>query len=215
MEPRTVLLVRHGAVDLPAVGTGVPRMYGPNQPLSDHGIQQGLRLGHRLASEDLRPDIIYTSPFRRAYQTAQLLHDTLPQHPVVIPSVHLSGAHTPQWDHRPETELGHMGGNLFADNPFQPEIHGETLPQTYTRVISEYKRLVESHKTGTIAIVTHGEIIGMIMHYLKFGDQGTPGLESTIDKGEAFALYLNSEGKLIETRLILPEGPLIHREKES
>ncbi len=214
MEGRTVLLIRHGAVDLPAVGTGIPRNYGPHEPLSDRGIHQGILLAEQMKHQGIQPQLIISSLYTRAYQTADLLHKALPDHPPVIPDEKFNGARTPQWDHRPQSELGSVGGNYFADNPYLPDVHGETLPSAYTRVISEYKRILDSHKTETIAIVTHGEIIGMIMHYLTVGEYGAPGVDQTVDKGEALVLRVSSEGKLLDTRhIISAEGSIPHVER--
>jgi len=206
MEGRTVLLVRHGTVDSMAVGTGIPRVYGPHEPLNDHGVHQGIRLAENLIQQGVQPDLIYSSQYERAYQTANILHEKFANHAPVIPDTGFNGAHTPQWDHRPETELAEAGGNYFSDNPMLPEVHGETLPHAYTRVITEYKRVLESHKTGTIAIVTHGEIISMILHYLKVGDLGAPGMDPSIEKAEAMILSYNKEGKLTESHIVTPEG---------
>ena len=213
MEGRTVLLIRHGTVDLPAIGTGIPRVYGPHQPLNEHGIHQTIRLTQQLIGLGIRADLIYTSQFERAQQTANLLHELFPHHPPVIPDTRFNGVEAPQWENRPETELGETGGDMFADNPALPALRGETLKHCYNRVISEYKQVLESHKNGTIAIVTHGEIIDMIMHYHKVGDRGTPGMEHTIDKGEAIILSLTNEGTRIEQRVVTPEGPVVYRER--
>ncbi len=214
MEGRTVLLIRHGSVDSLAVGHGVPCIYGPHEPLSTHGMHQSIRLAENLANQGIHPDLIFSSQYERAYQTANLLHEKFPGHPPVIPDAQFNGARTPQWDHRPATELGLVKGNFFADNPMTPDIHGETLAHAYERVISEYKRVLESHKSGSIAIVTHDEVIGMILHYLKTGDQGTPGVESSIEKGEALILSVNTEGKVIDSQVVTPEGVAHHKEKK-
>jgi len=205
MEGQTILLIRHGDVDLPVIHN-VPVIYDPNTPLSDRGIHQGIQLAKRLNNINIQPDIIHTSTYKRAYQTAKTLHDTFPNHPPVVPNDQISGTRAPQWDNRPATELGLVDNDFFADNPCLPEIHGETLPQTYARTIAAYKRLLNTRPKGVIAMVTHGEIIGMIAHYLSVGDLGSPGVGKQIEKGEALLLRVSPEGTLIETRIISPEG---------
>lgn len=210
---RTVLLIRHGAVDMPAVGTGIPRVYGPHEPLSDRGFAQGQQLAENLTRQGYTPDYIFTSQFERAHQTAQILRDTFPTHPPILIDHEFNGAGTPQWNNRPLTELGTVGNNLFADNPLTPEIHGESLPHAYNRVITEYKRVLESHKTGTIAIVTHGEVIGMIVHHLQNGEFCHPGIDRSIDKGEALVLRYGTEGKLIDEHVVYSEGTKHSKER--
>lgn len=205
MGNRTVLLVRHGTVDM-REGFGVPTIYGPQEPLNDHGIRQSIRLAQRLSDMGIHPDVIYTSAYKRAHETARCLHDTLPHHPSVITDEQINGSRSPQWNYRPESELALANNNIFADNPCVPEVHGETLPQAYSRVTNEFKRLLKAHQEGTIAIVTHGEIIGMIKHYLAVGDRGTPGVDAAIENSEALFLRISPEGTLLETRIITPEG---------
>lgn len=211
---RTVLLIRHGAVDMPAVGTGIPRIYGPHEPLNDHGVHQGIRLTENLLHRGFSPDSIYSSQFERAHQTAEILHSLCPKHPPIVANGTFNGAETPQWNNRPLTELGTAGNNVFADNPMTPNVHGESLPHAYDRVITEYKRILESHKTGTVAIVTHGEIIGMIVHYIRNGEYSNPNIDRTIEKGEALVLNYNKEGKLIDEQTVSSEGIQHSKERQ-
>ena len=201
-----MLLIRHGSVDTLAVGNGVPCIYGPHEPLDTHGVHQSIRLAEQLSQQGIRPDLIVSSQYERAYQTANLIHEKFANHPPVIPDSFFNGAHTPQWDHRPETELARVDNNFFAGNPAIPDVHGETLPHVYNRVIAEYKRLLESHKTGTIAIVTHEEIIGIILHHIKHGDRVAPGIEHSIEKGEAMVLTYDKNNTLLDQHIVTSEG---------
>lgn len=210
---KSVLLIRHGAVDSP-IGPNGPLIYGPNQPLNTEGKHQLIRLGETLQLEKMFPEAIYTSPYSRAKESANVLHDILPSHPPVLIREGLRGASTPQWDNRPEKELVAAAGNLLADNPNMPGVKGETLQNAYWRVVTEFKRLLAESDGHPMVIVTHGEIIGMLRHYFKMGENAAPGIEaSPLQKGEAMLCLLDAEGKLLEERLISGEGQTIHPEK--
>jgi len=204
MEKRVMLLIRHGEVD-PLEGFNVPTVYGPDEPLTDHGFRQSVLLARRLKEEGIAPDLIYSSPFIRAKQTASVIHDTLELHPPVYVDPRLRGADTPQWDHRPASELALVNNNIFADNPMLPDIHGETMSHAYERVTQAYEDLLRKNPEKIIAVVTHGENIGMLMHRITTGKESSAGMGTTVGKGEAYLLHLTPEGSLIESRRISGE----------
>lgn len=212
MGRKTLVLIRHGTVD-PLFGSGIPTLYGPDEPLNDHGKKESTRLARHLAENGILPTKIYTSSFERARETAALVSETLPNHPPVIRDDHFNGTRTPQWDHRPATEFGHMGNDLFADNPALPELHGETLGQVYDRVTCGASQLKQVNGDETIAVVSHGEILGMITHYLTHGEHAKPATDPQLEKGEALVLRLSPEGRIIDTRFFTPEGPILSKER--
>lgn len=205
MNP-SVLLIRHGDVKRAVSSSGEQLVYGPNQPLSDMGNYQLQSLGKKL-SETTLPSRIYTSPTLRAVQSASLLQEALPNHPLIIEREGLRAAYTPQWNEQPINELVGAGGDLFAKNPKLPDVEGETVDQAYNRAINEFTTIQKNHPDETVAIITHGEIIGMIQHYLRVGKEGQIGQDATIDKGEALTLKFTPEGKILESRVISSEAP--------
>ncbi len=208
--PTSLLLIRHGAVDSP-IGPEGPLIYGPEQPLNIQGQHQILRLGQNLKNDAIVPDVIYTSPFTRAVQSAELLRETLPNNPPIIIREALSGSYAPQWSMRPESEAEGIQ-NLFADNPKLPEVHGESMKDAYTRVIREFQTLKASHPDQTIALVTHFEIIGLLHHYIKTRDSN-PSMEDAIEKGEGLLYQLSPEGNILKERKISPEQTHEHPER--
>lgn len=212
MNPQ-ILLIRHGDVKRAVGSFGEQLVYGPNQPLSDMGKYQLHSLGNKL-SETTPPSLIYTSPTLRAVQSTTLLSEALPNHPLIVKKEGLRAAHTPQWNEQPINDLVAAGGDLFSENPKLPDIHGETLKEAYNRAIKEFTDIQKNHPNETIAIVTHGEIIGMIQHYLRVGKEGQFGQDATIDKGEALILKFTPEGKIRESRVISSEAPQFFPNKE-
>ena len=72
MSLRKVLLIRHGQTDF----NTERRLQGAmSVPLNHRGRQQSLALARYLRTQDI--DALYTSPRRRAYDTAQIIAETL------------------------------------------------------------------------------------------------------------------------------------------
>ncbi len=65
-------LLRHGETEWNAQNRFCGRS---DVPLSDAGREQARRLGDRLKSVPL--DVLYTSPLRRAFETARLISDAI------------------------------------------------------------------------------------------------------------------------------------------
>lgn len=198
----STLLIRHGHVDSPMGPTG-PRMYGSQQPLNKIGERQMVKFGESLNAKNITPDVIYTSPFPRAVQSAQILSNELPNHPNVVIRDGLRGGSSPQWEGRPISELANVKEDIFSPNPHQPDIHGETLTDAYSRVIKEYQQIVDINPNA--AIVTHGEIVGIIRHYEQSGDKDKPGIDQPIGKAEGLLIHRNEGGLITKEQLITPE----------
>lgn len=115
----SMLLIRHGQVDSPMGSTG-PLMYGSQQPLNKIGEQQMTKLGESFNAQGLTPQIIYTSPFPRAVQSAQILSNELPNHPRVIIRDNLRGGFSPQWDGRLVSELANVKEDIFSKIHINP-----------------------------------------------------------------------------------------------
>lgn len=71
---KTIILVRH-AHAMTAYEAGVQT--DSARPLSDEGRQKAAQTARELASQSIRPQIIFTSPLLRAVQTSEILAQTL------------------------------------------------------------------------------------------------------------------------------------------
>lgn len=85
---RELWLLRHGKSDRDAVGPDFDR------PLKPRGRRAAQRLGEWLQARRPRPDLVITSPARRALNTAQLICDALKLHEPPTPEqrLYFSGA---------------------------------------------------------------------------------------------------------------------------
>jgi probable phosphoglycerate mutase len=116
-----ILLVRHADVY-----DGIK--YVPDPPLSPLGLRQVSRLAQRLKSLEI--DAVYSSPLRRALQTAAALQDRVETDPRLT-----------------EARAGYAGGKL-------------ELQESHDAVIQRMRDAVDaavaSHPGGRVVIVSHG-----------------------------------------------------------
>jgi probable phosphoglycerate mutase len=151
----TTLLIRHAHTD--AVHQ---RLAGraPGWPLSARGAEQAERLGRRLARL-VALDAVYTSPLERAVQTAAALlrHQAAALHVC---------------DDLTEVDFGAWTGRTFAEldgDPAWREFNesrstaaipdGERPVDVQRRIVSAIARLAAAHEGGTIALVSHADVV--------------------------------------------------------
>ena len=65
---KTLFLVRHAKSS-----RDDPKLPDRDRPLKDRGLRDAQRVGERLAKRDARPDLILSSPARRALTTAEII----------------------------------------------------------------------------------------------------------------------------------------------
>jgi probable phosphoglycerate mutase len=156
-----LLLIRHG---LPVRRELVE---GPADPeLAADGLAQAERLGDYLASE--RIDAVYSSPLRRAYQTAEPLAAIHGLTIVIEDSV-------AEWD-RDSNEYVPVEELKAANDPrWQALLRGdwnasESPDEFQARVIDGVERLIDAHRGQRIAVTCHGGVInGYLSHILGLG----------------------------------------------
>ena len=145
-----LLLIRH-ARPLRAHGGD-----GPADPaLSPLGLRQAEALADWLAAEPL--DAVYTSPLRRARETAAPLAVRLGLDVAVeetnteydadaveyIPMEELKAAGDPRWNEVPSV-----------------------VPEFQKRVVEGVERLVAAHSSGRIAVVCHGGVVNVYLSWV-------------------------------------------------
>jgi probable phosphoglycerate mutase len=149
-----LLIIRHG---LPV---RIDDAQGPADPeLSEAGHEQAGRLAAWLRSQPITA--VYTSPMRRAVQTAAPLGAALGLTPIVddevaefdrgqhfyVPIEELKAARDPRYEQLMKGEYA-MGAETEVD------------PFTFREVVTvAIERIIESNPGGTVAIVCHGGVI--------------------------------------------------------
>ena len=145
-----LLIIRHG---LPV---RIDDAGGPADPeLSEHGRDQAQRMADWLRPEKITA--IYTSPMRRARQTAVPLADAFGVEPVVDDE--LAEFDRGQHFYVPIEELKAAGDPRY-EQLMKGEQMSEVDPFTFRDVVTvAIERVIEANRGGTVAIVCHGGVI--------------------------------------------------------
>ena len=157
------MLVRHGATTLSAED----RFAGSTDvALSDEGRQQALRLGGRLADDEI--SAVYCSPMRRTIETAALIAGPHNVSPVTRPG--LRGIDHGHWEGLTRQDVEGRFGDEYArweQDPFTvaPE-RGECGVDVMARALPVIRDIVEAHLGQNVLVVSHKATIRLIISSL-------------------------------------------------
>jgi 2,3-bisphosphoglycerate-dependent phosphoglycerate mutase len=157
-----VILARHGESELSVVGTvnGDPSVACP---LTEIGREQALRLGERLAGEEL--DLCVTSEFERVRQTADLALGDREVPRLVMPELN-------------DVRFGRFEGDTLAEyrswaGENEPTIEapggGESRSGTVARYVRAYRAIL-ARTEPTVLVVAHGLPIRYVLNALEETD---------------------------------------------
>jgi probable phosphomutase (TIGR03848 family) len=162
--PDTLLvLVRHGIT--PTTGKELPEG-GPGPSLTEHGLVQADQAGHHIASWRKHwPPLhaLYTSPMRRARETAGALAKVLDLEVEEVPDLadcnvgDWAGQELKQLAKKPEwaTVVQHPSGFSFPG--------GEPLAAMAARVVAAARGLAGKHPGQTVIAVSHADPIKAVL----------------------------------------------------
>ncbi len=166
-----VYSVRHGQSE----GNLKGLYQGPDVPLSQKGKEQAKTLAKRL--KNIPIDVIYTSPFIRAKETAEIIAKELK-----LPIEY--------WESLKERERPTELEGLHIDDPKASEIKeqiaqnwlkgnwkhsdDESFEDLKSRGLKMVKHLLEKHRNQNVLCVSHGTIMKMIVVCSIFGEKLTP-----------------------------------------
>jgi len=156
-----MFVVRHGASADAVPGAQYPFLGKWSNPeLSPAGRDQAERIADRLAHEPIAA--IYVSNLRRTHQSAAPLAERLGLRPVEDPD--LREAHMGEWEGylwRQRIEEGHPLALRMIDEQRWDIIPGaEDVDGFAARVRTALARITDRHRGETVAIFTHGGVIG-------------------------------------------------------
>ncbi|MCA9912106.1 MAG: histidine phosphatase family protein [Anaerolineae bacterium] len=163
--PLTLYLIRHGEVHNPE-----KILYGrmPGYGLSATGRQQATAAGRALAEVPL--DAFYASPMQRAQETAGIIADVHPQEITIQTEERLNEVHTP-YDGTPFSELEPNMLDIYFGN----EAPHEQPRDVRRRLLTFLADMREQYAGGTVACVTHGDIVVAAFMYAKGQDENDIG----------------------------------------
>jgi len=159
----TALLMRHGETDWNREG----RVMGRHQvELNAKGRAQ-VEAAARFA-ESIRPDLIVTSPLRRARQSAEIIAAGLGG-VEIVEEPEIAEVLYGRWEGMTYHELVEDPHYLeYRKSPIEhPTPGGETIPEVQARGVAAVARAVSAHANQRILFVSHGDIIRTVLcHFM-------------------------------------------------
>lgn len=151
--PTELLLIRHGKA-LRAPGQNY--LYAP---LTELGRKQAEMTGEYLVSEKLQPDGFYSSPLRRAVETATIIGDRIGKAPIVR-----AGLQEMEYRELPPTLLFELLARSGVLDRYLEERIGKPFRWPLIgRVVHVLADLLALHSDGRIGLVVHGGVISGIL----------------------------------------------------
>ena len=159
----TIYLIRHAQA---AGNVGHVFQGHVNSNLSPLGYAQLEYLARR--GQELHPDIVYSSPLKRAMETAKAVNRFVGAPLLSEPGLlEIDGrsARLKGWDVFQKEDP--VMANHFFDSPgyFQAP-GGEAMSHVYQRMVQCFKQIVKSNQDKTICIVSHGCALGTLVTWL-------------------------------------------------
>lgn len=147
-----LVLIRHGETDWNVEG----RYQGQaDPPLNERGLAQARRLAEEL--RDVGLEVLYTSPLRRAAQTARVLAEALGLTLHFEPR--LMEIHQGEWQGRLWSEIAVLYPDLYRRWQSEPWTvtlpGGESLAQVQERVYAALDDILPRHQGQCVGLVTH------------------------------------------------------------
>ncbi len=163
-----LLLVRHGETDANVAGTW---QGATDHPLNARGQAQAQALARHLAAH--HPDIraIYTSPLRRARQTAEAVVQSLGEVPL-FEHAGLAEYNLGAWEGLTYEELRYEKRlwDRMAQDPHWAPPGGESAYQFASRVLTAFREIAAKHPGQIILVVSHGGAIATALALLLEGN---------------------------------------------
>jgi uncharacterized phosphatase len=197
MPNSVVYLIRHSAPEQKKNAKGQPLQYGPEAALTSEGSQKAAKLADAILTREGGPlEVIYSSPYQRAYETASILAEKMGIGPVrVIADLH-DTANT--WAGTPTEELIAVvkAGKLFEDPRTM-----ETPEEIADRMVKAYAQILASHPGQRVGVVSHGDPLRLLYYRIHTPDQPIPPY---LKMPEALSLQV-AEGARLE---YCPDGKI-------
>lgn len=167
MSETTLLLVRHGATAANLRKPYTLQGLRPDHDLAPMGLAQARAVSQVL--HRLHPTRVHASPLRRAWQTGQVIADTLALPLASEPG--LVEIDTGEWTGLTWEEIEQRWPRESAAFHDDAErfgyLGGENLGQLRDRVLPVIEALAARHRGATIVTVSHGVVIRVLLaHWL-------------------------------------------------
>ena len=155
-----ILIIRHGET---AWNTADRFRGRVPVELSSKGLAQVESLAEHLSRKEI--SAIYCSPLRRAVQTAEAIAQR--RQTAIRPTEKLNDMDFGEWEGLTRDEVKARYADIYAtwlEKPDQAQIPGaESLDSIRKRAMSALDEIMEQHKSGTVALVTHRAVTKVLI----------------------------------------------------
>jgi len=161
------LLLRHGETK-----SNLLKVYAgwSDEALTERGVHQAYRVSKLLATCEV--DVIYTSPLRRAVQTAEIIAQQT--RASVIQENGLIEMRMGPWEGQSEEQIATAYPDewrIWQTKPAELRLPGrETLDQLLNRVLDAFARIKMYNHQGHIVVVTHYAIVRVALLHARGQD---------------------------------------------
>lgn len=203
----TIYLTRHGST----MWNYEKRFQGQkDSELTEEGIGQAESLRNRINDMDI--DVIYTSPIKRAFRTANIVRGN--KDIEIITSDALKELHFGEYEGLTEEELLAQGRGSELRKVFAGEIDvrlpgGETLRELSHRVGDFIDNILACQEGKSVLVVTHGAALRAIIRHIEKKDEYPNFIvgQTTLTKvnyinGNAEMEYINDGSHLKDNKKI-------------
>ena len=192
-----LILIRHGQTNYNAERRFQGRI---DIPLNALGRKQAHQVKTTLAHEDIRLDVIFSSPLERATETASMIADDRRSWLIDARLIEIDLG---EFDGQLEAEIAEqIGPERYqiwrAQNFVEPAPSGESLEQVSQRVKSFLAYLNNFQQNQKIGIVAHQGIL-MAMKSVISGSTNSSALNSYKQRNDELDIWNLQSGKQIRT----------------
>lgn len=189
MAEQIIYLIRHGPPQYPVDALGRKLIYGPEAALTHEGILKSERLASSILQREGAPlDVLVTSPYARAEQTAAVLARMMGT-PIVVKDDRLRDTRS-SWA---GTLADEFMQTFYAGKTFDDPRTLETMEELGRRMKAAYDECRNRYGSVKIGIVSHGDPIRALWFRLQdpVGKYPPyPALTEMIGLGSAEAIRL-------------------------
>lgn len=157
-ETTKIILVRHGECEGNVEGLFRGRS---DFPLNKNGVRQAQSLAEEIANLE-RVDFIFTSPLKRAAETAQIISQRMGNIPVTALQGFTNISLGP-WEGRKKKEIMQEypeEWSLWIKSPERLKLpNAESISDVQKRAFSTLEFLVQKHREKTLLIVSHRAVL--------------------------------------------------------
>lgn len=200
----TVFLIRHGEIDNPK-----NIMYGRNidLELSESGKKQIHSLARRFKEHKIKIEKIYTSPLKRALESARILTSELGlKNPIVeqkLTDINIPFLAGKSMEER--KKIHSSGMDEYSD--IYVKLGNESRNHVINRVKNAFEKIFSENKGRVIAIVSHGDPLQFLLYALFHPGEKIPSMnvlakQNYPPKGSAVQLVIDDRMKILNRKEI-------------